>query len=504
MTPWRTTPQSKSIGVSKTFRLPHERRTTLKEYFQHPLRRTQYEQQLALRRRQLLEWSEASSSASWARTGAARARCSRSSPGSTATTPERFESTALLSPFIELGVGFNPELTARDNIRINGTLLGLSRRQLEERLRRHRRVLRARAVRRPEAQELLVGHAGAARVRDRDPGRLRHPAARRGARGRRRELPAEVLRRPSTRFRAEGKTIVLVTHDLDLDRAIRRSRAPPARRARSRRWTPDDVIAQLPREARLDRRRARRHRSGRRDAPRPMRAVRLADFVLAARLLGESAWLEHAPFAFWLVESLRPATFVELGTHRGFSYLCFCQAIARLGTPDVRLRDRHWEGDEQTRLLRRRRYSQELAAYHDARYSAFSRLVRSTFDDAVPHFDDGSIDLLHLDGLHTYEAVRHDFDDVAPEAVRPVRRPVPRHERSRATTSASIGFGRELRSEYPGFEFVMATASACWAWARKSHHRSQVCSSQPTTRVTWPWCEPRMRASGEPSDSSTS
>ena len=33
----------------------------------------------------------------------------------------------LLSPFIELGVGFNPELTARDNIRINGTLLGLSR-----------------------------------------------------------------------------------------------------------------------------------------------------------------------------------------------------------------------------------------------------------------------------------------------------------------------------------------------------------------------------------------
>ena len=33
----------------------------------------------------------------------------------------------LLSPFIELGVGFNPELTARDNIRINGTLLGLTR-----------------------------------------------------------------------------------------------------------------------------------------------------------------------------------------------------------------------------------------------------------------------------------------------------------------------------------------------------------------------------------------
>ena len=38
-----------------------------------------------------------------------------------------------LSPFIELGVGFNPELTARDNVRINGTLLGLGKRELDER-----------------------------------------------------------------------------------------------------------------------------------------------------------------------------------------------------------------------------------------------------------------------------------------------------------------------------------------------------------------------------------
>ena len=38
-----------------------------------------------------------------------------------------------LSPFIELGVGFNAELNARDNVRINGTLLGLSKRELEER-----------------------------------------------------------------------------------------------------------------------------------------------------------------------------------------------------------------------------------------------------------------------------------------------------------------------------------------------------------------------------------
>src|SRR5262249_2377957 len=38
-----------------------------------------------------------------------------------------------LSPFIELGVGFNQELNARDNIEVNGTLLGLSQRELRAR-----------------------------------------------------------------------------------------------------------------------------------------------------------------------------------------------------------------------------------------------------------------------------------------------------------------------------------------------------------------------------------
>ena len=62
-------------------------------------------------------------------------------------------------------------------------------------LRRGDRVRRARGVQRAEAEELLLGNAGTARLLVDDPGRRRRAADRRGARRRRRRLPAEVLRR---------------------------------------------------------------------------------------------------------------------------------------------------------------------------------------------------------------------------------------------------------------------------------------------------------------------
>ena len=120
------------------------------------------------------------------------------------------------------------------------------------------------------------------------------------------------------------------------------------------------------------------------------------------------------PFAFWLVDVLRPRTIVELGTCNGVSYSAMCQAVKSLGLPTHCFAVDTWKGDEHTGFYGEDIY-RDLATFHDERYSAFSRLVRSTFDEAVIHFEDGSIDLLHIDGLHTYEAVRHDYESWLPK-----------------------------------------------------------------------------------------
>jgi tetratricopeptide (TPR) repeat protein len=130
--------------------------------------------------------------------------------------------------------------------------------------------------------------------------------------------------------------------------------------------------------------------------------------------VAQSAWAEHVPFMFWLVDALRPRRFVELGTHNGVSYCAACQAVALLNLDCGCYAVDTWKGDEHAGFYGAEVYA-DLAAHHDPRYSAFSRLVRSTFDEAVGHFEDGSIDFLHIDGLHSYDAVRHDFETWQPK-----------------------------------------------------------------------------------------
>lgn len=208
-----------------------------------------------------------------------------------------------------------------------------------------------------------------------------------------------------------------------------------------------------------------------RDHPPPMKLPPILSDAEAAPLfwrpsrLSPSAWFGHIPFAFWLVTQIRPAVLVELGTLWGTSYAAFCDAVLRGELPSRCFAVDTWVGDQHTGY-----YGEEVFAdfrrFHDQQYQPFSTLLRMTFDAARDQFPDGAVDLLHIDGDHTYDAVRHDFEAWRPKLSE--RAVVLFHD----TNVRERDFGvwrlwQELRQQHPGFEFfhssglgVLATGAA--------------------------------------------
>lgn len=180
--------------------------------------------------------------------------------------------------------------------------------------------------------------------------------------------------------------------------------------------------------------------------------IRPIVFLEPDRLVHPPSWIEHIPFAFWLIDVLRPRVFVELGTHAGNSYAAFAQAVRHLGLDAAGYAVDTWKGDLQAGFYDEFVFA-EWKAYHDRRYSSFSTLVRTTFDDAVNHFPDSGIDLLNIDGYHSAEAVRHDFDTWLPKMSS--RGVVLMHDINvRERDFGAWEVWQQLSAVYPSFDFL--------------------------------------------------
>ena len=218
-----TTPAIDVAGVSKSFLLPHQQVTTIKERFLHPFQRVEYERQQAL---DDVTFSIARGEffGIIGPNGSGKSTLLKILAGIYRADSGSVRVDGLLSPFIELGVGFNFELTARDNVLVNGTLLGLSRRQLNERF------------------EDIIGFAELERFVDQKLKNYSSGMLLRLAYSIAIQVDFDILLldevlavgdqsfqdkcfRTFERFREEGKTIVLVTHGLQVleefaDRAL--------------------------------------------------------------------------------------------------------------------------------------------------------------------------------------------------------------------------------------------------------------------------------------------
>lgn len=165
-----------------------------------------------------------------------------------------------------------------------------------------------------------------------------------------------------------------------------------------------------------------------------------------------SAWREHSPFAYWLISAIRPQLIVELGTHNGFSFFVFAEAVKRLGLKSKLFAIDSWQGDFQAGFYDESVY-ESVREISQKEYSDSTTLIRAYFSEAVLQFEDGSIDLLHIDGRHGYDDVREDFEAYEPKLS--TSAVVLFHDTQVFDESFGVHrFWAELRERAPSFEFL--------------------------------------------------
>ena len=133
-----------------------------------------------------------------------------------------------------------------------------------------------------------------------------------------------------------------------------------------------------------------------------------------------SPWAGHRDFVYDLIRWRQPAVTVELGTHFGCSFFALVQALADAQSRGSIYAVDTWKGDPHAG-----EYGEEVLETFSTNLQTLEertadrqievKVHRKTFAEALPEFELNSIDLLHIDGCHTYEALKEDFESWLPK-----------------------------------------------------------------------------------------
>lgn len=116
-------------NISKVFEIPHEKRNTFKSWFVNPFRKIPKEKFHALNDISF-QVKEGEFIGIIGRNGSGKSTLLKILAQIYEPTSGKVIINGSMVPFLELGVGFNPELTGRENIFLNGTILGMSKKAL--------------------------------------------------------------------------------------------------------------------------------------------------------------------------------------------------------------------------------------------------------------------------------------------------------------------------------------------------------------------------------------
>lgn len=139
-----------------------------------------------------------------------------------------------------------------------------------------------------------------------------------------------------------------------------------------------------------------------------------ASYLRPKHWLPPGPWQGHAPFAAWLMDAVRPDTVVELGSHYGFSLFTFAEAAVNLGLDTRIVGVDAWAEETMPGPVPECDHPYEVVQSVAPEYPRVE-IKRAYFDAAVNDFEDGSIDILHIDGGHSYEEVESDFTSWIPK-----------------------------------------------------------------------------------------